>query len=87
MARDSLTITLETLTDFAAQHQMNLLKIDESMKELVAEQTKLTANVNKLGDKIDLLSQVVNSQQITAQSQSENIAALIAVVNNLVVKS
>jgi SMC interacting uncharacterized protein involved in chromosome segregation len=66
---------------------MNLLKIDESMKELVAEQTKLTANVNKLGDKIDLLSQVVNSQQITAQSQSENIAALIAVVNNLVVKS
>ena len=87
MARDSLTITLETLTDFAAQHQMNLLKIDESMKELVAEQTKLTANVNKLGDKIDLLSQVVNSQQITAHSQSENIAALIAVVNNLVVKS
>ncbi|MBD2073429.1 hypothetical protein H6F86_05920 [Phormidium sp. FACHB-592] len=87
MARDSLTITLETLTDFAAQHQMNLLKIDESMKELVAEQTKLTANVNKLGDKIDLLSQVVNSQQITAQSQSENIAALIAVVNNLVVKN
>jgi SMC interacting uncharacterized protein involved in chromosome segregation len=87
MARDSLTITLETLTDFAAQHQMNLLKIDESMKELVAEQTKLTANVNKLGDKIDLLSQVVNSQQITAHSQSENIAALIAVVNNLVVKN
>ena len=87
MARDTLTITLETLTDFAAQHQVNLLKIDESMKELVAEQTKLTANVNKLGDKIDLLSQVVNSQQITAQSQSENIAALIAVVNNLVVKS
>ena len=87
MARDSLTITLETLTDFAVQHQMNLLKIDESMKELVAEQTKLTANVNKLGDKIDLLSQVVNSQQITAHSQSENIAALIAVVNNLVVKN
>ncbi|XHX79445.1 MAG: hypothetical protein RBJ76_05800 [Stenomitos frigidus ULC029] len=87
MARDTLTITLETLTDFAAQHQVNLLKIDESMKELVAEQTKLTANVNKLGDKIDLLSQVVNSQQITAQSQSENIAALIAVVNNLVVKN
>jgi SMC interacting uncharacterized protein involved in chromosome segregation len=87
MARDSLTITLETLTDFAAQHQVNLLKIDESMKELVAEQTKLTANVNKLGDKIDLLSQVVNSQQITAQSQSENIAALIAVVNNLVAKN
>ena len=87
MARDALTITLETLTDFAAQHQVNLLKIDESMKELVAEQTKLTANVNKLGDKIDLLSQVVNSQQITAQSQSENIAALIAVVNNLVAKN
>ena len=87
MARDSLTITLETLTDFAVQHQMNLLKIDESMKELIAEQTKLTANMNKLGDKIDLPSQVVNSQQITAQSQSENIAALIAVVNNLVVKS
>jgi len=87
MARDSLTITLETLTDFAVQHQMNLLKIDESMKELIAEQTKLTANMNKLGDKIDLPSQVVNSQQIKAQSQSENIAALIAVVNNLVVKS
>ena len=87
MARDSLTITLDTLTDFAVQHQMNLLKIDESMKELIAEQTKLTANMNKLGDKIDLPSQVVNSQQIKAQSQSENIAALIAVVNNLVVKS
>ena len=68
-------------------------RMDEGFSRLTASQDHLTQTVDNLGvkidrlaDKIDSLAMVTQAQQVVAQSQTENIAALIAHSNQLLAK-
>lgn len=87
MARDHLTITLETLTDFAAQHQANLLKIDATLGELVASQDKLVGSIDKLTERIDNLARLTDSNQVIVSSLIALAATQQETVNRLLART
>jgi regulator of replication initiation timing len=83
MARDRFDTFMETMSDWADTHRQALTKIDSTLATLVESQNNLTVKIDRLSDKIDSLAMVTQAQQVVAQSQTENIAALIAHANNL----
>jgi septal ring factor EnvC (AmiA/AmiB activator) len=87
MSRDRFDIFMETMSDWADAHRQALSKVDTTLATLAEQQSQLTAKVDKLSDKIETLAMVVQSQQVTAQQQSENIALLIQHAANLAAKN
>lgn len=79
--------TLETLVEFAAINRDNWLKTDAAIAALTEQQSQLTANVNKLSDKIDNLAMVTQSQQIITADLVELAKAQQATVDKLLAKN